>query len=144
MYLCVVLDFDKHMGVDHQPPRQLKFSVGQGVNRLDAVLGVVTPHKELEPDIRALIKISLPSRIESLEVCLLLHNMLIAVDHDIKVGGPESSRIMRMARELNIDMIGKGILCLPRDIRKYTGATHRVERAGGIVVWVVKIRNPLF
>jgi len=54
------------------------------------------------------------------------------------------ARIMRMARELNIDMISKGILCLPRDIRKYTGAIHRVERAGGIFVWVVKIRNPLF
>jgi len=52
--------------------------------------------------------------------------------------------IMRMAREFNIDMVGKGIPCLPRDIRKYTGAIHRVERAGGIVVWVVKLRNPLF
>jgi len=46
--------------------------------------------------------------------------------------------IKRMARELNIDMIGKGILCLPRDVRKYTGAIHRVKRAGGIIVWVVK------
>jgi len=53
--------------------------------------------------------------------------------------------IKKMARQFNIDMVGKGILCLPRDIRKYTGAIHRVERAGGIVVfWVVKIRNPLF
>jgi len=54
------------------------------------------------------------------------------------------ARIILMARQLNIDMISKGILCLPRDIRKYTGAIHRVERAGGIIVWVVKIRNPLF
>jgi len=36
--------------------------------------------------------------------------------------------IMRMARELNIDMVGKGIPCLLRDIRNYTGAIHRVER----------------
>jgi len=35
--------------------------------------------------------------------------------------------IKKMARQLNIDMISKGILCLPRDIRKYTGAIHRVE-----------------
>jgi len=61
MYFCIVLDFDKHMGMDHQLPRQLKFGTGQGVYRLDAVLGVVTWHQELEPDIRALIKISLPS-----------------------------------------------------------------------------------
>jgi len=54
------------------------------------------------------------------------------------------SWIKKMAREMNIDMVGKGIPCLPREVRKYTGAIHRVERAGGIVVWVVKIRNPLF
>jgi len=29
--------------------------------------------------------------------------------------------IKRMARELNIDMIGNGIHCLPMDVRKYTG-----------------------
>jgi len=52
--------------------------------------------------------------------------------------------IRRMARQFNIYMVGKGIPCLPRDIRKYTGAIHRVERAGGIVVWVVMIRNPFF
>jgi len=46
--------------------------------------------------------------------------------------------IKKMAREFNVDMVGKGIPCLPRDIRKYTGAIHRVERAGDIVVWVVK------
>jgi len=54
------------------------------------------------------------------------------------------SWIKKMARKMNIDMVGKGIPCLPRDIRKYTGAIHRVERAAGIVDWVVKIRNPLF
>jgi len=27
--------------------------------------------------------------------------------------------IKSMARELNIDMVGKGIPCLPRDVRKY-------------------------
>jgi len=77
MYLCVMLDFYQHMGVDHQPPRQLKFSASQGVNRLDTVLGVVTQHEELEPDIRVLIEISLPSCIKSLEVRLLLWGKLI-------------------------------------------------------------------
>jgi len=52
--------------------------------------------------------------------------------------------IKRMARQLNIDMIGKGILCLPRDVRKYTGTIHRVNKGDEDVVWVVKIRNPLF
>jgi len=51
--------------------------MGQGVYRLDAVLSVVTWHQELEPDIRALIKISLPSHIKSLEVCFLLWDELI-------------------------------------------------------------------
>jgi len=37
------------------------------------------------------------------------------------------ARIKKMARNLNIDMISKGILCLLRDVRKYTGAIHRVD-----------------
>jgi len=75
-------------------------------------------------------------------VMLLLfreYHINIAYDKMINI-----ARIKKMARKLNIDMISKGILCLLRDVRKYTGAIHRVERAGGIVVWVVKIRNPLF
>jgi len=54
------------------------------------------------------------------------------------------SRIKKMARKMNIDMVGRGIPCLLRDIRKYTGAIHRVQRARGTVDWVVKIRNPFF
>jgi len=77
MYLCVMFDFYQHMGVDHRPPRQLKLSTGQGVYRLDTVLGVVTWHKKLQPDIWVLIEISLPSCIESLEVCLFLRGQLI-------------------------------------------------------------------
>jgi len=41
MYLCVMLDLYHNVGMDHQPPRQLKFSVGQGVNRLDAIFSIV-------------------------------------------------------------------------------------------------------
>jgi len=52
--------------------------------------------------------------------------------------------IKRMARELNIDMLGNGIHCLPRDVRKYTGTIHRVNRRDGVVVWVVKVRNRWF
>jgi len=52
--------------------------------------------------------------------------------------------IKRMARELNIDMIGKGIPCLLRDVRKYTGTIQRVNKGDEDVVWVVKIRNPFF
>jgi len=43
-----------------------------------------------------------------------------------------------MARELNYDMLGNGIHCLPRDVRKYTGTINRVNRGDGAVVWVVK------
>jgi len=49
-------------------------------------------------------------------------------------------RIRQLARELNINMINHGIHCLPRDIRKYTGTIGRVNRADGIVAWVVKVR----
>jgi len=49
-------------------------------------------------------------------------------------------RIRQLARELNIYMINHGIYCLPRDIRKYTGTIHRVNRADGSVGWVVKTR----
>jgi len=40
--------------------------------------------------------------------------------------------------------LARGYLVYRGNIRKYTGAIHRVERAGGIIVWAVKIRNPLF
>jgi len=46
--------------------------------------------------------------------------------------------IMRMARELNIDMISKGILCLPRDIRKYTGAIHRVKEQEALLFGLLR------
>jgi len=52
--------------------------------------------------------------------------------------------IKRMARELNIDMLGNGIHCLPRDVRKYTETIHRVNRGDGVVVWVVKVKNRWF
>jgi len=55
-------------------------------------------HQELQPDIRALIKIALPSCIKTLKVGLLFwgqlineHNMLIRVDRDAEIGGPESA-----------------------------------------------------
>jgi len=50
-------------------------------------------------------------------------------------------RVRQLARELNINMINHGIHCLPRDIRKYTGTIRRVNRADGIVAWVVKVRH---
>jgi len=53
-------------------------------------------------------------------------------------------QIKRMARELNIDMVGNGVHFLPRDIRKYTGTIRRVNRADGIVAWVVKVRHRWF
>jgi len=52
--------------------------------------------------------------------------------------------IKRMARELNIDMLGNGMHCLPRDVRKYTGTICRVNRADGVVAWVVKVRHSGF
>jgi len=75
-------------------------------------------------------------------VMLLLfreYHINIVYDKMMNIAG-----IMRMARQLNIDMISKGILCLPRDVRKYTGTIHRVNKGDEDVVWVVKIRNPLF
>jgi len=87
-----------------------------------------------DPESRGLLYVNM--------VMLLLfreYDINIAYNKMINIAG-----IKKMARQLNIDIIGKDILCLPKDVRKYTGAIHRVERAGGTVVWVVKIRNPLF
>jgi len=74
---CVMLDLYQHVGMDHQPSRRLKFGVGQGVNRLDAVFSIVTWDQELEPDIRGLIKIALPGCIKFLKVGLFFCSQFI-------------------------------------------------------------------
>jgi len=48
-------------------------------------------------------------------------------------------RIRQMARELNVDMVNKGINCLPKDNRKYAGSVTRVNKDGGNVAWVLKV-----
>jgi hypothetical protein len=53
-------------------------------------------------------------------------------------------RIMRLARELNIDMVNQGIACLPRDNRKYAGSVTRVNRARGNEAWVLRIKQADF
>jgi len=46
--------------------------------------------------------------------------------------------IKNIARQFNIDMVGKGIPCLLRDVRKYTGNIHRVNKGDGTVVWLLR------
>jgi len=50
----------------------------------------------------------------------------------------------QMAREHNIDMVNKGIACLPRDDRKYSGSVTRVNRAGGNAAGVLRIKQDDF
>jgi len=72
--------------------------MGQGVNRLDAIFGIVPWDEELQPDIRSLIKIAPPHCIKFFKVGLLFrvqlineHNAFIRVDCQIEIGGPESA-----------------------------------------------------
>jgi len=46
----------------------------------------------------------------------------------------------QMARECNINMVNQGIACLHRDNRKYAGSVTRVNRFGGKVAWVLRIK----
>jgi len=51
----------------------------------------------------------------------------------------------QMAREHNINIwVNQGIACLPRDNRKYAGSVTRVNRAGGNVAWVLRIKQDDF
>jgi len=50
----------------------------------------------------------------------------------------------QMARERNIDMVNQGIVCLPRDNRKYASSVTRVNRAGGNAAWVLRIKQDDF
>jgi len=52
----------------------------------------------------------------------------------------EIKRIKQLAREQGVDLAVQGLVCLPRDIKKYTGSINRQNRAGGRVVYVVIIR----
>jgi len=45
----------------------------------------------------------------------------------------DMERIRQFARELNVDMVNRGIDCLPRDIRKDTGSIYHCHLAGGRV-----------
>jgi len=54
-------------------------------------------------------------------------------------------RIRQLARELNVDMVNRGINCLPQDIiGKYMGSICRVNRAGGCVLYYVRIKHNEF
>jgi len=49
-------------------------------------------------------------------------------------------RIRQLAREQGINLAVQGLVCLPWEIKKYTGSINRQKRAGGKVVYVVIIR----
>jgi len=46
-----------------------------------------------------------------------------------------------MDMELNVDMVNEGIACLPRDNKKYAGSVTRVNKDGGNVAWLLKVKQ---
>jgi len=52
----------------------------------------------------------------------------------------EIKRIRQLEREQGVDIAVQGLVCLPQDIRKYTGSIARVNRAGGHVLFLVRIK----
>jgi hypothetical protein len=52
----------------------------------------------------------------------------------------EIERIRDMAREQGIDLAVHGLVCLPRELKKYTGNVQRCQRKGGGVTYRARIR----
>jgi len=54
----------------------------------------------------------------------------------------EIDRIIQMAREQAIDLQVQGLVCLPREIKKYTGSIVRCQNKGGeVYVALIKHKN---
>jgi len=56
----------------------------------------------------------------------------------------EIERIKQLARERGIDLEIQGLVCLPREIKKYTGYIQRYQRKGGGAAYTVVIRHKDF
>jgi len=55
----------------------------------------------------------------------------------------EINRIRQMAREQGVDLQVHGLVCLPREIKKYTGSVARHQNKGG-VTYEVQIKHKDF
>jgi len=53
-------------------------------------------------------------------------------------------RIKQLARERGIDLKIQGLVCLPREIKKYTGSIWRNQKKGGGATYTVVIRHKDF
>jgi len=56
----------------------------------------------------------------------------------------EIERIKQLARERGIDLKIQGLVCLPREIKKYTGSIQRYQRRGGGATYLARISHKDF
>jgi len=49
-------------------------------------------------------------------------------------------RIRQLAREQGVDLEIQGLVCLPREIKKYTRSIYSCQKKGGVVSYDVQIR----
>jgi len=52
----------------------------------------------------------------------------------------DMERIRQLAREQGVDLAIQGLLCLPQDIRKYTGSISKHQKKGGRVTYSSHVR----
>jgi len=53
-------------------------------------------------------------------------------------------RIRQLAREQGINLKIQGLICLPQEIKKYTGSITRPQKKGGAVAYVAHIQHKDF
>jgi len=51
----------------------------------------------------------------------------------------DMEKIRQMAREQGVDLAVQGLVCLPYELRKYTGSITRHQNKGGAVAYVAGI-----
>jgi len=56
----------------------------------------------------------------------------------------DMEKIRQMAREQGVDLAVQGLVCLPREIKKYTGSIYSFHKKGGMVAYVALIQHKDF
>jgi len=53
-------------------------------------------------------------------------------------------RIRQLVREQSVDIAVQGLVCLPREIKKYTISIYSCQKKGGVVAYVASIQHKDF
>jgi len=56
----------------------------------------------------------------------------------------EMEKIRQLAKEQGIDLAVHGLVCLPRELKKYTGGISRYQRRGGGATYRMRIQHKDF